>query len=871
MTFAKFRMKLVDLIDRFFRILEKDPDYIFHLDAQTVVLEDYLEIRPENEELLKRYIASGNLQVGPWYLQNDFYLTDGESTIRNLMFGTELAEKFGKCAKTGYAPDQFGHITQIPQILGGFGIDNYIFGRGFRELERAADETQEKTCGTQEKKLPAEFEWVGADGTKCLAIHLKQWYNNAQHIPAETELAQLLLDINEKRFEGLNVSPYVLLMNGVDHLEPQADVLEVIEMLRKAGRDIQQTSLDEYISLVREAVSGKELPQYRGALNLGTDYDLLKGCWSSRIYLKSWNVRTEDLLEHKLEPLYSYLVESGFENVYPADEMRYLWKSLLKNHPHDSICGCSRDGVHRHMEDSFERISEMGEELLARGMKLACSHSGHEMGGPQNYCVTVFNPTERMLSGVVEAELNFISSESVESFALFDYNGAPAEYEIVSRREDLLDVFSPLNLPGVLDVDKTHIRFFAKDIPPFTAKTYAIVPNESGLERRPLQETALENEYYRISMESGSLQIFDKRTGRTYSDPVRVEDAADKGDAYVYRRSHSASVLVTPEFSEISAGAFSGSVAGEAVYDCPECYDFEADCRSEKTVKCTVRIAVSLMEGSDLIRVSYEIENAARDHRIRFLLSSGITEGELVTDSPFDCAVRHAKESCVETESDTHHNASFVQVSDETGAFAVFTEGQHEAERGEGVLAFTVLRATGVINRDAKTFRKAGGVCWDVPENQCLRTVSGRLGIVYGKKESGATLLWRGKEFRFGLLSHADSFDRKKYSGGRFAVQSAELEKLYYHDDCYEGKVTLPAPFFGLDSTEIAVSCCKGSAKGGTVVRFVNLSDQNVKTILTARGKIYITALSEREEHFAGEKSCRLSFSPKQIITVRLT
>ena len=50
MPFEAFRLKLVDLIDHLLGILEKRPDYVFHLDAQTIVLEDYLE----NEERKKR-------------------------------------------------------------------------------------------------------------------------------------------------------------------------------------------------------------------------------------------------------------------------------------------------------------------------------------------------------------------------------------------------------------------------------------------------------------------------------------------------------------------------------------------------------------------------------------------------------------------------------------------------------------------------------------------------------------------------------------------------------------------------------------------------------------------------------------------------
>lgn len=101
------------------------------MDAQTVVLEDYLEIRPGKRELLKKYIEKGNIIVAPWYLQNDFYLTSGEATIRNLLEGRRLAKEFGGCGTAGYAPDQFGNISQLPQILQNFGIDNFVFGRGY--------------------------------------------------------------------------------------------------------------------------------------------------------------------------------------------------------------------------------------------------------------------------------------------------------------------------------------------------------------------------------------------------------------------------------------------------------------------------------------------------------------------------------------------------------------------------------------------------------------------------------------------------------------------------------------------------------------------------------------------------------------------
>src|SRR3954447_22948499 len=77
-TFQQFRIRLVRTVDKLLAILDKDdhdPQFrFFTLDGQTIVLDDYLEVRPEHEERLKRYIRSGRILIGPWYLQPDEFL-----------------------------------------------------------------------------------------------------------------------------------------------------------------------------------------------------------------------------------------------------------------------------------------------------------------------------------------------------------------------------------------------------------------------------------------------------------------------------------------------------------------------------------------------------------------------------------------------------------------------------------------------------------------------------------------------------------------------------------------------------------------------------------------------------------------------------
>ena len=64
---------------------------------------------------------------------------------------------------------------------------------------------------------------------------------------------------------------------------------------------------------------------------------ILPSVLSTRTYLKQANVACQTLLERYAEPLTALAWAQG--RPYPASFMRRAWKELLKNQPHDSICG----------------------------------------------------------------------------------------------------------------------------------------------------------------------------------------------------------------------------------------------------------------------------------------------------------------------------------------------------------------------------------------------------------------------------------------------------------------------------------------------------------------------------------------------------
>jgi len=349
LTYEQFRFRLVALVDRLLDLLDGDPAYRhFHLDGQTIVLEDYLEIRPEQEARLRAAIECGRVLIGPWYDMPDEFLVSGESLVRNLLRGHRLAREFGTPMPVGYLPDLFGHVGQMPQIWRQFGIDNAILWRGFG--------------GRQ-----AEYWWEAPDGSRVLMMHLPpEGYCNATRVALDPAQALARAGRAADYERDRTRVGQALLMNGVDHVEPHAAIPALVDALSSVpGQRAAHSTLPAYVDAVRRAVeSGAvDLDTVRGELRGGTEYaNLLPGVLSARLYLKQQNAIVQTLLESYAEPLSVFATLVGGR--YPAGELRHAWKMLLQNHPHDSICGCSIDAVHEENMTRFARARQVAEAVV---------------------------------------------------------------------------------------------------------------------------------------------------------------------------------------------------------------------------------------------------------------------------------------------------------------------------------------------------------------------------------------------------------------------------------------------------------------------------------------------------------------------------
>lgn len=886
-TQEEFRMRLIDLFDHLLKILDENPDYIFHMDAQTIVFEDYWEVRPEMKEKCCHYIQEGRILAGPWYVQNDFFLTSGEATVRNLLLGMKQAEEMGRCGKTGYTPDQFGLISQLPQILKGFDIDHCVFGRGY-----GACYIDEDGRMVGKPKVP-EFIWRSPDGSEILGICMSYWYNNAQRFSADIDRAYRLTQNIKCSFEGIASTPYLLLMNGVDHLEPQPDLLPILAAVQKKlpeDEKIYQTTLEHYAELVRSARTREEMSVETGELMQGAGETLLKDTASSRIYLKIKNSELQNMLENRLEPLYTLLELSGMENEYPSDHLDYLWKMLIRNHAHDSICGCSKDAVHRHMEDRFEAISEMGMELQRRGMRQLAAHVREGVAG-EDYQIVVFNGLEYARTEVVDVTIDIAASDCPNGLRITSPEGKEVAFVVLEQATLGKSVISPINLPGVLDVVRYTIRMLAENVPAFGYSAYRVQTGEKTPEWKAESKIAytdeagycLENDNLKaVITPDGKLNLLHKVNGHNFEDILTVQDVADTGNAYVFKPLQNDVPVdiagFTPKIVIEESDYFIGRVRLHYEVTVPAYLDVANQKRSDQEVTMPLDIVVALKKEAESLDISFELENRAKDHRMCALIRTGLNSDVATATAPYDLISRNKWDIDPRICNETEHNSGMVAIAQDEVGIAVLNRGIYGYEnlqREQGTLTFPLVRSTGRID---------GGVVsddgvWKIPENQCLRVIKCEMAILpQCGTELAVKAAYAAKAFQNPLMVQCEPVDTRKFLGGRPAVQDTAIAELFYQDIPYaDVSLERMGRDFALHGKGLLVTAFKKAYnREGYILRFFNQKEEAVDAWLSIGklciSKVWKTNLKEtvREELSIDDHQVCLNVGAKEIVTLLL-
>ncbi|MGY3724671.1 alpha-mannosidase [Granulicatella balaenopterae] len=741
LPYEQHHMRLVQLIDDLLELFETDPDFdSFHLDGQTITIEDYLQVRPENEGKIRQAIADGKLKIGPFYILQDDFLISSEANVRNMIIGEEDCQKWGKKVALGYFPDTFGNMGQTAQILKKANLETAAFGRGIRP-------TGFNNMVAEDEEFSSQFSellWESPDKSQVLGILFANWYSNGNEIPSVRDEALTYWTKKLADVEKFASTKHLLMMNGVDHQPVQKDLSKAIKLANELFPNYHfiHSSFDRYIEAVHQEVPDT-LATIEGELtSQETDgWYTLANTASSRIYLKQMHTKVSRQLENIAEPLATMASElTDYE--YPHDQLRYAWKLLLQNAPHDSICGCSVDEVHAEMITRYQKALEVAKfisEKAQTALVNAIDSSYFEDGAVP---FTVFNTSGLERKNVLEAKVELKRFEFNGNIPKTVYQKAK---DYIAGLKDLVVVDKDGKVYDAM-ISKPSIKFNyelperAFRIPYFGVyvtvelpikqaamswDTFAVTTREDAEKSaKPAlfneATTTLENDFLTVVIEAnGLLNVTDKLSGRKYHNLLQFEDTGDIGNEYIYRQAHNDTARFAHDgkttLTVLENNHLQAKIELQQTFEVPVSADSLLTTEQNMVIDITERLAersttttpwtlttvITMAHNSPQLHFTTSFDNQMTDHRLRVLFPTKIETDVNYADSIYEVVERPNKPNMKFWKNPTNpqHQRAFVSLLKDDYGVTIGNYGLNEYEivEQDKTIAVTLLRCVGEL------------------------------------------------------------------------------------------------------------------------------------------------------------------------------
>ncbi len=767
--FQYFRSRLLDVLADLLDRLERNPAHrFFLLDGQMAMIDDYLALRPRDAERIRELVRAGRLSIGPWYVLMDEFLVSGETIVRNLQLGLTRAAALGGHLPVGYLPDMFGHIAQMPQILGEAGFRDAVVWRG---VPHAVDRTA--------------FWWRAPDGTTVRAEYLPAGYSNGASIPADAEgLLRRLRAHHAQLAPFLAGEGSLLFMNGTDHQAPQPWLPQVADAVNAIQQEFELriTPLAEYLAEAPTAA----LPSWTGELRSSARANLLMGVASNRVDVKIAAARAERSLERLAEPLAALWLPA---ERWPGELLDEAWLHVVRNSAHDSICACSADEVGVAVRHRFAEATTIADSVIG-------AVDRHLAGAFRRPGTMVVNPSSRTRSGLVEILL--AGTQAPPGTQLVDRADAGSvEREVCGR--DLPHVLAELTQAGWLDdgrateasvewtpagvrlsltsdrtrVSDTSLRPVDATMAEATAQAAAnpdkplwvrverpasvrvlarvrevpghgwvSLPGPGGEQGVQAGEQGAGGEQGVQAgdnwLDNGVVHLAVNPADGTFAvnglaGMDRLVDGGDAGDTYNFSPPAEDLVVERPDSVTITLledGPVRGRLRVQRRFTWPASVE---DGRRVGTRAVEVTTVLELHAGEPLVRITTCFDNPSRDHRLRSLFSLA----RRATGSRAECAFGVVDRPLTAEGGDgevglaTFPSRRFVQA----GGVTLTHEGllEYEVVDDGWQLALTLLRATGVLSRPAPSLRpNAAGPPLPTNDAQLVGPLELRYGVAVG-------------------------------------------------------------------------------------------------------------------------------------------
>ncbi|HAP7630206.1 TPA: alpha-mannosidase [Enterococcus faecium] len=852
MAYEQHHMRLIELIDDLLELFEVDPSFnSFHLDGQTIILDDYLQVRPEKRQAIQQAINEGKLRIGPFYILQDDFLISSESNVRNMLIGMEESRKWGTPVMLGYFPDTFGNMGQTPQLMKQAGISAAAFGRGVKPIGFDNQVLEAENYSSQY----SEMWWKGPDQTAIFGLLFANWYSNGNEIPVEKEAALAFWKQKLADAEQYASTNHLLMMNGVDHQPVQKDISKAIHLANELFPDYEfiHSNFTDYLEAVQKDVP-EDLGSVEGELtSQETDgWYTLANTASARVYLKQWNTKVQRQLENITEPLATMAYEVSGN--YPHDQLDYAWKTLMQNHPHDSICGCSVDSVHREMIPRFEKADEVGKYLAQDSLEQLTAAIDTTGFPKDSFPFVIVNTAGMDKTGEAEITIELERKRFAEGIPEQLYQ----ELENLPKRKYHVETKSGATIPAILSEetvqfgydlpkDRFRVPYMARmlkvtlpleNMPAFSWETFALVEGEAKAEEKETMihqsGRIIENGPLHLTIEkNGTITMEDRKNKRKLNNLHIFEDIGDIGNEYIFKQPFCDQPILSSnkENSEVKVLVDTPEIAKISILQEME-IPVSADERLEKEQQMVVEFRYRKAERSkekrilqiktimtirkDSKKIDFEttLDNQMKDHRLRVLFSTKLHVEHHEADSIFEVVKRpnHVSKSW-ENPTNPQHQQAFVNIHDEEYGVTVGNFGLNEYEVTEdGQIAVTLLRSVGELG-DWGYF--------PTPEAQCL-----------GEHRFNYSIELHGPEEKFSTYLHA------------YAAQIPFSTQQIKH---HEGTLISKQQYLTIKSETFAITALKRSKfSDKVVVRGFNMSSHLEKLEITKdNGKTVILNLLE--------------------------
>ena len=737
----RFQQRLVALVDD---LLDDPPsgDESFLLDGQAIVVDDYLEIRPERAIEIGALLRDGRLEAGPWYVLADELIPSGEALVRNLLAGRRALRRFDAASPPVlYCPDSFGHPASLPGIAAGFGLPLIVLWRGYGGPRWPSGDT---------------LRWQSMAGDEVIVFHLpRDGYEFGSHLPlddvaARSRWVRMRAELAPRSTVGVTLVPH-----GADHHARPREFHRALDALERAASTdrVHRSSLRAFANDIVDRAKAHSLPVIRGELRDSYGYTWsLQGTFATRAHEKRMNAAAERVLVRESEP---WSAMASCRGGAAAPLTAHAWRTLLGAHPHDTLCGCSIDHVASAMELRIRSATNQAEGIRDDAIAKLIGHDASTARNARDGwtpIVIVRNAAPRVRSGVAVIDVERFEADvpvGPGSAAVAHAGTAVVsrakprvpdlgELQVLSRRLAYSRTESPHHYPDNDLVSVTRVAAWVTDAPGYGIASHAI-GDPHRAKRRPVSSSpsdrvtvtrsTLRNSALDISIsEHGIVALKHIASGRRIHSLLELIDERDVGDLYTPAPRERPFRVAFRGVRQIHRGPLRGELAASFRI---------TDAARPTSVLADVTVHLSLDAAAEFLRISIVGENSSENHRVRLGVRGDVQDANVWADAAFATVRREQivvseAESAIESPPLTAPLHRYVSLFNDASGLTVFSDGLAEYEaRADGAVIVTLVRGVGELSRNDLPERP-GHAGWPspTPVAQCLGPFESTLALM---------------------------------------------------------------------------------------------------------------------------------------------